>query len=94
MVDVEEITEDIVPMISQVVPGSFYMMTDIRQCHQVIVPEGNTWNSSVMVTGIPYFPHASELLARKEIGEKVELTEVEKAQVINPVRKYYGLPEW
>lgn len=91
MVDVEEMIEDIVPMISQVVPGSMYIMTDIRQCHQVIVSEGSVWNSSVMMTGKPYFTGASELLSRKKIGEKVELTEEEKILVINPIRKYYGL---
>lgn len=85
--------EFITPVMTQVVPGSMYMMTDIRKCHQVIVPDG-TWNSSVMVTGTPYFSGASELLSRKKPGNNPVLTENEKIKVINPLRKYYGLPEW
>lgn len=79
---------------TRVVPGSIYMMTDIRQCHQVIVPEGSVWNSSVMIMGKPYFSGASELFSRKKLGNNPVLTEEEKIKVINPVRKSYGLSEW
>ncbi len=94
LADLREIIEGVVPMVSQVVPGSMYIMTDIRQCHQVIVPNGDKWNSSVMITGLPYFSGASKLLSRKQPVNNPVLTQEEKIKVINPIRKHYGLSEW
>ncbi len=88
---IEAFAEKLTKTTASVVPGSFYVMTDPRQAHSVHVLPGVGANSSVMLTGLPYYENASRLLSRKPPVANPALEWYEKATVINPIRKRWGL---
>ncbi len=88
--DIASFTEGIPSMMTKIIPGSVYVMTDPCVCHQVIVPSGSQWNSSIMLTSKSYFPEASKFLSRKSpTGKNPPLTDWEKLEVLAPISKFY-----
>ncbi len=88
---IEEFAASLRPTTTIVVPGTIYIQTDIRLCHSVHVLPHVHHNSSVMLTGLPYYENASRLLSRKPPVANPALEWHEKATVINPIRKRWGL---